>query len=470
MNGITIAPVRSAPPSQKSHTSQTGHTSNTRGQESPAGGTPATRRRVLGAGLAGAAGLVVAACGTQSTQPGAPSITPATVRYLHFDTGQPIWQQSWGEIFTSFQAKYPGSTVQTDLVTGTLPLIAEKAIASYAGGGVYEVFYGHFTILAPFLGADIIQPLDSFLSKDKEVKADDYFPAATERMKGKLYGIAWFTQGKEIFYNANLLQQSGAPLPRQLEKEGKWTWDALLDVAKKVTRTEGDAISVYGFNTSFSDPGSYLNTLYSWGADFYDKGITRPTIDTPAFLSATQFSVDLVSKHKVAGGGNFQQGKLGILLSSGSSTRGWDEQIVRPNLFQIEHTMLPKGPAGRADAISNNCLYLGKGTKVPDAAWAFYKHMLSADVQKQVAQLGGGRYTANKKLKPLTVFAFEDAAVYEASAAMNRPTPLIVKQSEFQKDWADAWKDMVEGNKGVKDALTLMQERTTMWLKEGCIC
>jgi ABC-type glycerol-3-phosphate transport system substrate-binding protein len=51
-------------------------------------------------------------------------------------------------------------------------------------------------------------------------------------MRGKLYGIAWFTQGKELFYNTTLLSQSGADSPKQLEKDGKWTWDALLDAAK----------------------------------------------------------------------------------------------------------------------------------------------------------------------------------------------------------------------------------------------
>jgi ABC-type glycerol-3-phosphate transport system substrate-binding protein len=160
-----------------------------------------------------------------------------------------------------------------------------------------------------------------------------------------------------------------------------------------------------------------------------------------------------------------------MLLGSGSSTRGWDEQIMRQNLFQIEHTMLPKGPSGRADAISNNCLYLGKGSKAPEAAWAFYKHLLSKDVQPQIAQLGGGRYTANKKIKPVTLFPFEDAAVYEGMAAVSRPTPLIVKQTELQKDWADTWKAMVEGQQGVRDGLVKMQDRASMWLKDGgCIC
>ena len=435
-----------------------------------------TRRALLGgAALALAGGTALAACGanggTTGGASGTPALAPATVRYLHFDTGQPVWQESWGKIFSGFQERHPGSKVEADLVTQTLPNIAEKAVATYAGGGSYELFYGHFTILAGFLNASIIDPLDAFLSRDRDVRADDFLAGAQERMKGKLYGIAWFTQGKEIFYNASLLAEAGAPSPRQLEKDGKWTWDALLDVARKATRADGDQISVYGFNSGFADPGSFANHLYSWGADWFDKDYSKPLIDTPQFLAGTQFAVDLVARHKVAGGGNFAQRTQAMLLGSGSSTRGWDEQIMRQNLFQIEHTMLPKGPSGRADAISNNCLYLGKGSKAPEAAWAFYKHLLSKDVQPQIAQLGGGRYTANKKIKPVTLFPFEDAAVYEGMAAVSRPTPLIVKQTELQKDWADTWKATVEGQQGVRDGLVKMQDRASMWLKDGgCIC
>jgi ABC-type glycerol-3-phosphate transport system substrate-binding protein len=422
-------------------------------------------------GAAGAGSAFLAACGAGTTPAPSRALPPSVVRYLHFDTGQQVWQQSWGSLFTGFQERYPGSRVEPDLVTQTLPNIAEKAVATYAGGGSYELFYGHFTILAGFLNAGIIEPLDGYLSKDREVRVDDFFPAATERMKGKLYGIAWFTQGKELFYNANLLAEAGAPSPRQLEREGKWTWEALLDVARKVTRSDGSQTTVYGFTSSFADPGSMVNHLYAWGADWFDKGYTRPLIDTPQFLAATQFAVDLVARHKVAGGGNFAQRGLGILLGSGSSTRGWDEQIVRQNLFQIEHTMLPKGPAGRAAAMSNNCLYLGKGAKAPDGAWAFYKYLLGKDAQAPVAQLGGGRYAASKAFKPVTLFPFEDAAVYGAMAAVSRPTPLIVKQTELQKDWAEAWKGMSEGQRGVRDALSQMQERATLWLKDGgCIC
>lgn len=55
---------------------------------------PRVTRRGLGATAAGSAGLLAAACGGAASQPTAPSVQPATVRYLHFDTGQQVWQDS----------------------------------------------------------------------------------------------------------------------------------------------------------------------------------------------------------------------------------------------------------------------------------------------------------------------------------------------------------------------------------------
>jgi multiple sugar transport system substrate-binding protein len=435
-----------------------------------------TRRGALVAGGTATGGVLVAACG--ATPPAAvdqKAAVPVTLKYLHQTMDQAVWMDTWPKIIARFQDAHPGVTVQVDSAP-TIPLVAEKAIAVHAGGDYYDLMYGHFTTLATFLGADLLQPLDGFLQKDHEVKTDDFFPASMERMKGKLYGIAWFTQGKEIWYNADLVGEATSQTPRQLEKDGKWTWDALLGLAKKVAKPQGDASPVYGFNYVFTDPGTYINQLFAWGADWFDRDYTKALVTTPQFLDCTQFTVDLVVKHRVSGNylpgsTQFPQRVLALLLGSGSNTRGWDQQIVSPNLFKIEHTMLPKGPGGRAAAMANNCMYVGQASKAPDTTWLLYKFLIGADVQPFIAQLGGGRYTASKKMKPTTVFPFEDPAVYAASAAISRATPLIVKQADLQNDWAQAWTDMIGGVRGVREALAQVQDRAAEYLKQvGCIC
>src|SRR5262249_23721334 len=243
----------------------------------------------------------------------------------------------------------------------------------------------------------------------------------------------------------------------QLEHEGKWTWDALLDAAKRLTRAEGDAVGGYGFNYGFGDPTSFVHSLWAWGADWWEKDFSRPTIGTPPFLAATQFAVDMVARTKVAGGGNFAQGKLAMTVTSSNYTRTVDEQIMKQNPFKVEMTMLPKGPAGRTVAMANNDSYIARPAKAPEAAWLFYKYLLGKEAQPQFLKMGSGRYVASKKVKPTALRDYEDVSVYEASAAISRATPLIMKEADFDAAWTAAWADMVAGKQGVGEALTQMQ-------------
>jgi ABC-type glycerol-3-phosphate transport system substrate-binding protein len=430
---------------------------------------PVRRRVTLGVLSAAGTALFAAACGGQVQTSESPALQPATIRYLHV-VSTPIWSENWGKIFSTFETKYPHLKVAFDPIDA-LQKVPEKAIATVAGGDYYDMLYGHFTTLSTLIDSGVIQPLDAFLAKDRDVKSDDFFPAATERLKGKLYGLAWFTQGKELWYNADLLAQAGAPLPAQLEKDGKWTWDAVLDVARKATRYDGESTSVYGFTEAFTDFGTFCHNLWAYGADWYDKGLTRPTMTSDPFLTATQFMVDLVAKHRVSSGGDFTKGQVAMQVTSGSALRAWEEPVLKANLFKVGHTMMPKGPSGRQVAMANNCNYICKASKAPEATWLFEKHLLSKEVQPFIAALGGGRYMASKKVKPTTVFPVEDAVVYEASAALSRPTPLIVKQADLQMEWVNTWNDTTQGKRGVRDALTQLQARAEQLLKDGgCLC
>lgn len=277
--------------------------------------------------------------------------------------------------------------------------------------------------------------------------------------------------GKEIWYNADLFARAGVTTPKQLEKDGKWTWDALLEAATRLTRREDDGTTSYGFNYAFTDTATYIHQLYAWGGDWFDANYTKPTINDPHFIDATQFAVDMVTKQRVAGSSDFTKGKLAMQLTGSPYARTVDEVIMRTNPFRVEMTLLPKGPGGRAVAIAQNANGIAKASKAPEATWLFYKHLLSKDVQPQVAMVGGGRYVASKKITPIVVGSYEDAAVYQASAAISRATPLIVKQADMNTDWTDGWKAMTTSARSVRDEAVTLQDQLTLLLKDsGCVC
>jgi multiple sugar transport system substrate-binding protein len=409
-----------------------------------------------------------------ATQVTRPALVPATIKYLHFDTGQQIWNENWGKIFSTFEAKHSGVKIQTDLVT-SFQMLTDKATATFVAGDYYDMLYGHFSVLAPFTQADMIQPLDAFLARDGEVSASDFLPAAMEKFKGRIYGLAWFTNGKEIWYNADLFRAAGMETPAQLEAKGTWTWDTLFDTAKKLTKMEGNEVDVYGFNMPFNALSFFIHNIRAWGGEQYDTGFTRPLFDQAPVVNAVEFAADMITKHRVAGGGDFTKGKLAMHMTGSFYARTVEDRILKENPFKVEMAPLPKGPASaggrRVVALANNCNYIGKTSKAPDQTWAFNKHLLGAETQPFVAQLGGGRYVANTKVRPVTLFPYEDLKVYQSLAPAAQPTPLIAKQADLDREWRELWAALQKGDIGVRAGLTQVNEKATQYLREaGCIC
>src|SRR5262245_28773740 len=86
-----------------------------RGARGALGRAVLTRRGLLATAPVGGA-VLAAACGTAAQPGGAPTVKPATIRYLHVVTGQQVWEENWGKIFSTFEAKYPGSKVSIETI------------------------------------------------------------------------------------------------------------------------------------------------------------------------------------------------------------------------------------------------------------------------------------------------------------------------------------------------------------------
>jgi len=461
-------------------------------------------RRTLLMGIASgsASAVLLGACGqapapaAQPEQPKAAEAKPAAkpaeapaaakervVRYLHYSTQQKVWDDTFNAFFKDFEAKHPGIKLQIDTIPGTgFPALIEKAVGAFAAKIPYDLYYGHFSYISQFATAEMIQPLDPLLAKDTVVKKDDYFDWAMERIKGKTYSIAWFTNGKETWYNADLLAEAGLTPPKQLEAEGKWTWDTLVEYAKKLKKVEGQNVTRWGFNYPYASTGWFWAHLMAWGADWWNKDFTAPAMNTQEFGEATQYALDMVIKHQVSPrvskpkqtdvAADFTKQGVAMLITGSFYVRTVQEQIMtQPKPFKVEMTMLPKGPKGRQVVQSINANWISSSSPDPDAAWAFYKFWLGKEGQQLVIPLGGARYNANKNLPPAVQHPYEDAKVYSESAKISVAQRQIVRQGEVDKAWTQNWKDMEDGVKTVKEAQAEMQKVAEINLKEGgCIC
>jgi ABC-type glycerol-3-phosphate transport system substrate-binding protein len=119
---------------------------------------------------------------------------------------------------------------------------------------------------------------------------------------GKTYafqvGYGGSQHGNGVYFNKRLFQEAGINpnLPYDMQKAGTWTWDAFLDLCKRLTRdTNNDGITdIYAIATFPNDPLDAI--IGSNGAHYVDKDASGKFVNAtgrPEFLQALQFAVRL---------------------------------------------------------------------------------------------------------------------------------------------------------------------------------
>jgi ABC-type glycerol-3-phosphate transport system substrate-binding protein len=456
-----------------------------------------TRRSFLTGSAVTMAGVCLAACGQvavapveseapaeapQAAEPSVESEKPV-VTYIWYDTGREPRKSNFEGAFAAMRAALPDIDIQIDYHPGGgLASYAEKVVAAQAAGLSWDVYWGHFSFLSQLLTAEVIEPIDPYLTVDSEISADDFYDFALDRVSGQVFGIAYFTNGKEFWYNADLIAEAGLTSPRELEAQGKWTWDAVVEMAARLTQTEGDRVTRWGFNYPYWSTGWFGHHLLAWGADWWNEDFTAPTINSPEAVAATQQALDMVIKHRVSAGrtkgrepnvgANFTKQEVATIVTGPFYVRVIEANVMQqPDPFKVEMTMLPNGPAGRKVIQAINSNYFGKDVEHPEAAWAVYKYFLSEDIQKWMAGNGGGRYTANKSFQPTVLQPYEDPAVYAASTEISVANRQIVQQSAVNRAWTKGWEALEGGQLTVKEHLDAVQHTAETALEEGgCIC
>jgi len=120
---------------------------------------------------------------------------------------------------------------------------------------------------------------------------------------GKIYGFGIginYNNFSALFFNKRLFREAGLDpnLPYDMQKDGTWTWDAFLDICKKLTRdTDNDGkMDTYAMTHDLST--EILNGFVaSNGAAYVDKdpqtGKFVNATNRPEFLEALQFVIRL---------------------------------------------------------------------------------------------------------------------------------------------------------------------------------
>jgi multiple sugar transport system substrate-binding protein len=267
-----------------------------------------------------------------------------------------------------------------------------------AAGTAPDVFWIPGTDVADFATRGLIMNLSDMAAATEGFSVEDFYPGPMEFLtynpetaamgadSGALWGLPRDVSTFALYLNMDLIEEAGAPDPRELAANGEWDWDAFLNVAQAV-RGLGADIYGYGANAWWGPYGVWLNAA---GGGFFNEDRTACALNTPESLQGLDFERSLYQDYDVAvpygedSEPPFRAGKVGMFQNGRWATPG-----TRTVDFNWDVVELPKGPSGSM----GNWLFWGAyvvnaNTAHPEEAWRLLQQLTTAETQGKVAALG----------------------------------------------------------------------------------
>lgn len=360
-----------------------------------------SRRNFLRLSMA-STGLLLAACAAPSAQPSggaqgssAASKAPVTIRLAYW--GFEVEKQ--GQVQKAFTASHPNIILKEEVTAWAT--YWPKMLTATAAGDAPDVMTHSPYYHVRFAANNVTSPLDSFIERDK-IPLDQYYEGAIAQgrwQKGQLHTGSgdlhafpnYWHSGTMWFYNKTVFEKEGVALP-----DDTWTWDTLLDTAKKLTKKKADGtVELYGMSNPTDGNGRINSWIFQAGGDFYNKDYSKCTIKSPEAMAAFQWMTDLVVKDEVALAPEpnqqfnpFQTGRVAIgLQGDWMVTPFQDIKDFEWNIFAPPKH--PKTGLRTIDAYQNG-IAITTSAKDKDAAWEYVKWLVYGEgLQKSVETFSG---------------------------------------------------------------------------------
>ncbi|HET7769382.1 MAG TPA: hypothetical protein VFN74_11460 [Chloroflexota bacterium] len=431
------------------------------------------RRTVLAAALPAA---LLAACGSQPASDSAPAkrAQPVTLRYLGPLTVTPAntFAESINKVVDSFNAKGTGITVKPEEPRN----LAEGILAQVASGDPPDIVHSHPRDYLPYV--DAVREIDDLIKQDKKV-SPDILPLALDYWlrNGKRMGMPNNLSVQSIYFNKALFDKHGLKTPDVLEKEGKWTWDAYLDAARRITTGTGDN-KIWGAPWTSNGMDIHLGYIWPMGGDLWDKDGGTVLLDRPDTLAAIQYMADLSAKLGVSP----TRQEQGILpRSTGGALaieRGGMEvltndviALLNPTTFPKGHAPMPKGKAGRVIRGVTVGLSLIKDSKKTDANWEYAMYQSGPEGEQVMLDYKlttpWRKSRANSAEWAKFLNPWENLAFYQDSLKAVKPTIYPIMFNQIRTLYSAEYDKVRDGNQTAVQAITTIKSQVQELLKQG---
>ena len=275
----------------------------------------------------------------------------------HPDIKVEIWHQPWDDYFTKLKTLWAaGDPAQIPDVLFLWPT------PSYAATGVLED-------LTPYI-------------QKNNYNIDDYWPDLLESAKyqDKVYGFPRDIGLEVLYYNKQIFDEAKVSYPTDT-----WTWDDLLDAAKKLSVVEANGrVSRYALGMEGGKWSLWVNQ--NKGSILDDmRNPSKCTLTEPAALDAIKFFASMMNDKLAmrdadlsqAGGdaGVFQSGQVAMIIQNSSRVSAFNQAGLS---YDVAPVPIPKG-GQRAASAGGAAWVMSAKSDNKEAAWTFLSWLQSTD-------------------------------------------------------------------------------------------
>ncbi|GIN71575.1 sugar ABC transporter substrate-binding protein [Bacillus sp. J14TS2] len=306
------------------------------------------------------------------------------------------WQKE--QVIPKFEEQYPN--IKVNLIVVPPEEVDSKLSSMVAAGDPPDVFsmWGD-SGFSDYYNRGMLMDLTEYVEKDldKADFVDGIFDIYA--VDGQYFSVPQVTNfGLMMVYNKDLFAEAGLPdLPTSWDND-TWTWDQMIEYAKKLTKNYGEGTNAqYGIAPNFEPH----QIAYMWGTDAYlpenyETGLaTESNYDDPAFIKGLQATADLTYKHKVAPtpadtrtleqlGNIFLTGKIGMAFMLPTQAYG----NLKDAPFKWGLAPVPRAEDNKT-ALFNGAYFIAKDSKHPDEAWKLIDYLLTPEAAKDMSETTG---------------------------------------------------------------------------------
>jgi ABC-type glycerol-3-phosphate transport system substrate-binding protein len=243
-----------------------------------------------------------------------------------------------------------------------------------------------------------------------------------------------------------------------------WTADQFVEAGRRLVKAEGQHVARGAIAPIGLSVAGVLPWLYAHGGDFYSRDYTKTLINDQKGRQAVQLLLDLRYRHNFASsvdGATFEAEGYSMVLT-GSWTAGYF--LDKNPQLRFGYAPIPKGPLATRPSSQTwtNQWSMTKAGKHKDTAWTWLS-FVNAEPTLERYFAGVLKRTAGRKAFYQSAAWKNVVKEYPALDGIEKLEPMSkeypwVRNSEIERDTADAWRKCQANEVGVNETLAQVEQ------------